>query len=174
MTRSLKLQASLKILKEQRGERRSIPVVVLLTGRNSSVTRLQAVDDNNNSDEESEYLRRDFWRASYMVDFSELYENNKNDEAYQLCRQELEELLEQALAQPQSEVQTETQSGKASKEMDVLSERAASLRCPAASDRRTRSGTSRSFQMGRLTKRPTQGCAVKRLSWQGCVVKRLS
>jgi hypothetical protein len=126
MTRGLKLQASLEILEEQRGERTSIPCIVALTGRNTPVVSLQAVVDNSKNDE-SEYLRRDFLGASYLMDFSEEYEDNKNDVHYQACLQELEELIVQAMPQPQSEAQTETQSGKASKEKEVLSERPESV-----------------------------------------------
>jgi hypothetical protein len=51
MTRGLKLQASLKILEEQRGERTSIPCIVALTGRITPVVSLQAVVDNSKNDE---------------------------------------------------------------------------------------------------------------------------
>ena len=84
MARPLKLQTSLKILREQR-ERTSIPCSVPLTGRDSPVVCLEGVADED--------LRRDFSGASYLMEFSEQYEDNENDDAYRACLQELEELL---------------------------------------------------------------------------------
>jgi hypothetical protein len=54
-------------------------------------------------------------------------ENKEKDEGYRTCLQEVEEVLDQALAQPQSPVHTERQPGQGSMEKGVLSQHPESM-----------------------------------------------
>jgi hypothetical protein len=89
MTQHLQMQACVKTSHEKRSNT-SIPVVVPVTGRDCPVVRLEAAVDEN--------LRHDFSESSHLIEFSEQYEHNQNDDAaYEACLQELEELIQEAL-----------------------------------------------------------------------------
>jgi hypothetical protein len=94
MARGPKAMAGLTLIREQR-QGTSMPVLVPITGRGRTVTFLKATDTTE------QVLGRDFFGAHFM-EFSTLAQDEDNSnskdqqEAYQACLDELEELLEQA------------------------------------------------------------------------------